>query len=249
PIRAVNPNISEALENVIVKATEKDVNYRFQSCDEFARAIEQSGFSYASQKTVYQPAQQNKSVYNAPAYGVPSTNFPQKKSKTPIVLIGGGVIIAVLFLLIYLLTQNNDTTVEKVTTSTTGESNTQQTDKKPPVKDPSTTSISQPVEAVRSFIIELGNRDFYSAYNRQNNKVWGDYSFFSSTKSFGGITSTTIEEVTLNYENSSEASVYIDYTALDPANKNGRYKQDFLLRKTGGEWKITKVKNISVQQW
>ncbi len=250
PIRAINPNISETLENVIIKATEKDVNYRFQSCDEFSQALEQGGFSYASQKTVYQQPQQNRTVYNAPAYGSsPGTVYPQRKSKTPIVLVGGGVMIIILFLLIYFVTQNKDSAVEKITTSPPGESNTPQTVNKPPVKEPSITSLSQPVETVRDFINYLGNRDFYSAYQKQNNKSWGDYSFFSSSKSFGGITSTTVESITLNYDNNSDASVYVDYTALDPLNKNGRYKQDFILKKMGGEWKIIKVKNISIQQW
>ncbi|MBZ0201709.1 MAG: hypothetical protein K8I03_01690, partial [Ignavibacteria bacterium] len=89
PIRAVNPNISEALENVIVKATEKDVNYRFQSCDEFARAIEQSGFSYVSQKTVYQQPQ-SKIVFQPPIT-MPHGPEGTKKTgnKTPFYIIGG----------------------------------------------------------------------------------------------------------------------------------------------------------------
>jgi hypothetical protein len=175
-------------------------------------------------------------------------SYPQKRSKTPIILFGGGAAAVIVILLIFFLTQNNDNSVEKVTTSTI-ENNTKPQENKQPVKEPSTTTESQPVETVRSFISELGNRDFYSAYNRQNNKSWGDYSFFSSTKSFGGIRSTTIESISLNYENHGEASVYIDYTANDPSNKNGRYKQDFFLKKIGGEWKIVKVKNISIEQW
>jgi serine/threonine protein kinase len=248
PIRSINPNVSETLESAIIKATEKDVNYRFQSCEEFSNALGQSEFSYTPQKTVYQQPQQNRTVFNEPAHLNARLSYPQKRSKTPIILFGGGAAAVIVILLIFFLTQNNDNSVEKVTTSTI-ENNTKPQENKQPVKEPSTTTESQPVETVRSFISELGNRDFYSAYNRQNNKSWGDYSFFSSTKSFGGIRSTTIESISLNYENHGEASVYIDYTANDPSNKNGRYKQDFFLKKIGGEWKIVKVKNISIEQW
>jgi hypothetical protein len=102
---------------------------------------------------------------------------------------------------------------------------------------------------VKGFINDLGQRNFTSAYSKQRNKSWGTYSFFSSTKSFGGITSTSLNEIKVNYENSSSASVYIDYYSYDPVNKNGRYKQNFLLENLSDGWKIVKVQNVSIEQW
>ena len=245
PIRSINPNISENLENVIIKATEKDVNYRFQNCEEFERALEQTVYNYSSQKTVIQQTGQNKTAFYPEQRNNYSNSPTQNKSKLPIILIGAGVLILILFVVIYFATQVTDPEVEKVTTT----SQTSETPKTPPVTKPPDLTLSEPVETVRDFITYLGNRDFYSAFQKQNNKSWGDYSFFSSGKSFGGITSTTIENISLNYENNGDASVYVDYTAIDPLNKNGRYKQDFILKKMGSEWKIIKVKNIDIQQW
>ncbi|MBE2216835.1 MAG: hypothetical protein IAE90_01435 [Ignavibacteria bacterium] len=246
PIRNVNPNISENLEGIISKATEKDVNYRFQNCDEFIKAFEHSGYNYSAQKTVFQPPAQNKTaIYPQYDNRQPGTTAGSGKSKLPVILAGAGALVIILILVIYFATQDDSASVQK-TTTTNQSSETKpppvETKKPPPVE-------SEPAEVVRSFIIDLGNGDFNSAYQKQTNKAWGDYSFFSSSRSFGGITSTTIENVTTNYENSGEASVYVDYTAIDPANKNGRYKQDFYLKKTGGGWKIYKVKNINVEQW
>ncbi|MBK9334151.1 MAG: hypothetical protein IPM96_17515 [Ignavibacteria bacterium] len=53
----------------------------------------------------------------------------------------------------------------------------------------------------------------------------------------------------MNYENSDGASVYVDYNSYDPYNKDGRYKQNFILKKYTDGWKIVKVENISIDQW
>lgn len=250
-VRMVKPDVSQNLENVILKATEKDVNYRFQSCEEMLNAVSQTGFNYNTQKPVYSQPQANKTVIqppvNYPAQTVPAV----RKNNKPVLIFGGAALLIIAILVIYFVTQNGETPVEKIiTTGNTNEQTNTSKSKEPPVNiNSNATDKNAAVETVRGFISDLGIRDFYSAYQRQNNKAWGDYDFFKSTKSFGGINQTTIDNISLNYETGDEASVYIDYTAMDPYNKNGRYKQDYILKKSGTEWKIIKVKNIDIKQW
>jgi serine/threonine-protein kinase len=42
PPRSVEPRVSEAMEAVVMRALEKDVNQRYQSLREFASALEQA---------------------------------------------------------------------------------------------------------------------------------------------------------------------------------------------------------------
>lgn len=45
--RLINPSISEHIESIVFKATEKRPEYRFQSCDEFIIALYDSNFRYS----------------------------------------------------------------------------------------------------------------------------------------------------------------------------------------------------------
>lgn len=117
-------------------------------------------------------------------------------------------------------------------------------------KDATTPEFNRnPADQVQEFLYDLGDRNYTAAYSRQQNPSWGSFEQFSSKKSFGGINGISIDDIILNYENDNEASVYVDYVAYDPVNKDGRYKQDFILNKIGQDWKIVKVNNIKIEQW
>lgn len=246
----VDSNLSFAIQ----KACSKDVNMRFSSCTDFLSALSNKDYSYSppsSQKTVVSNTPNyNSTVYSAPAYSAQSYQqqaIKQGSNKNIIILLLVILLVGIGIGLFVVLKGNDsnivvDNTSTKINTST---NNTQTTQNTPKVE-----SESAPVQVVREFITDLGKGDFQSAYNRQNNKAWGAYSHFSSpTKGFGGITSTIINSIRINNESSYDASVYIDYTAYDPVNKNGTFKQNFLLSKFGSDWKIVKVTNIEVNLW
>lgn len=162
-------------------------------------------------------------------------------------LIIGAVSLAVIIIgfIVYNYTVSGSGKVEKVTTKnrSTGIMPGSNTDADVPIQ------VSTPEDQVRGFLNDLGSRNFYAAYSRAQNPSWGSLEQFSSKSSYGGITGVSIDDVNLNYENGNEASVYADYTAYDPINKDGVYKQDFILNKIGQEWKIVKVTNLKIEQW
>lgn len=250
------PNLSQIRSDVdsnlsfaIQKACSKDANMRFSTCTEFLEALNNKGYSYsppASLKTVVLNTQN----YNSTMYSPPSNQHQpvrQGSNKNMIVLL---LIILIVFIGVglFFVLKGDDSNVIVDNTPTKVNITTNTTQTPPPTRK--TETESAPVEVVRGFINDLGNGDFQSAYNRQNNKAWGAYSHFSSpTKGFGGITSTIVNNIKINNENSYEASVFVDYTAYDPVNKNGTYKQNFILNKFGTEWKIVKVYNVEVNTW
>lgn len=244
----IDSNISLAIQ----RACSKDANTRFSSCQEFLEAIDNKKFNYSpppiASQTYSQPVS-NATVITPAAYPQQMRGgiYPKKKNYVPYILIALVLIIATV---IFIVVQNRDSNVvvsnnninnSTPTTNTTTQNNS---DNKQKIENSNAAS-----DLVRSFLSDLGNRDFQSAYDKQKNKAWGSYNNFSSTKSFGGITSTEIKEVTLNYDNGNTASVYAYYYSYDPSNKDGWYKQDFELQKFGSEWKIVKVKNIDFKQW
>ena len=110
-IRNVNPNISENLEGIIAKATEKDVNYRFQNCDEFIKAFEQSGYNYSSRKTVIQQPAQNKTVIDTSANFEANKLQPKTANKTIFMVVGGFFLLFLLAAVYYYI--SSDDKVEK----------------------------------------------------------------------------------------------------------------------------------------
>ncbi|RPI18841.1 MAG: serine/threonine protein kinase, partial [Ignavibacteriae bacterium] len=249
-IRAYIPNISDNLDQIICKATAKELEYRFQSCEEFKDAISGS-FSRASGpsslKTVIESPVNRTVIQN---YGPAAVYQQQVKKKTMSMPIIGGIIFFVIALVVvlYSVLQNGDSNIDKVTTSTNKSTSSGQTLPQTQQQQP-TKTVNAAVEVVQHFVEDLGSGNFRDAFNRQQNKAWGSYDHFSSTKSFGGINRTSVENISLNYESGDDASVYVDYFAYDPVNKDGRYKQDFILKKFYNSWKIIKVNNIEIKQW
>lgn len=114
PARSLNPTVPEILENVIMRATEKEPGNRFNDCESFAAALRQTAGGYTAQKTVIQPpVQQNKTVFQTPSNVIAQT--PKSSNKNLFILIGSAVIIAVL-VLVYILTQNDNNGIEKIVT-------------------------------------------------------------------------------------------------------------------------------------
>lgn len=100
---------------------------------------------------------------------------------------------------------------------------------------------NEPKETVKLFIEKLGERDYYTAFAQTKNPNWSNFAWFRSVKGFGGITKTKTEELILEYNEDGSACVFIDYYSYDPANRDGRYKQNFFLEKIDNKWKIIKV--------
>ncbi|MFZ1323053.1 MAG: serine/threonine-protein kinase [Ignavibacteria bacterium] len=261
------------LGNVIKKACAKDLSERFSTCEEFSAALDAMGFTFTETNTDFGKTQfitpdggknvSQKTVFVQPSQNTDDASMQtnQKSKKNGILIVSGFLIMVMIGFLIYVLTSNdidselNSRSEENSTEKSAGtNSKTSSNSSTNSSTDNTTTysseySSSAALETARSFISDLGNRNFSSAYGKQRNKGWGSFDVFSSTKSFGGITSTNINEASLNYENSDGASVYVDYNSYDPYNKDGRYKQNFILKKYTDGWKIVKVENISIDQW
>ena len=97
---------------------------------------------------------------------------------------------------------------------------------------------------VREWIIALGNRNFDKAYNMMTVKRRGDYSRFCSTKGYGGITRTNIFSCYAEYYEECFAKVIADYESFDPANRDGRFKQEFTIDNCEGKWEISDIKTL-----
>ncbi|MBK6507343.1 MAG: serine/threonine protein kinase [Ignavibacteria bacterium] len=263
-VSGIDPNIEYAVR----KACAKEPVNRFQTCEEFAGALKNSGFTFYApstdhSKTILTTGSQteftgNRTVYQPQPeqmYATPSSS--KSKSSTRKVGLMSGItgLILMTLVIVYFLTRDSDSdtsssssNLSSNSTSTSSGTSSSNTTSSNTSSSSSSSQISQPENVVKWFINDLGKRDFSSAYNLQRNKAWGSLSFFSSTKSFGGITSTSLNETRTNYESSSDASVYVDYYSYDPVNKDGRYKQNFLPGKISGRLERLK-ENVSVEQW
>ncbi len=103
-----------------------------------------------------------------------------------------------------------------------------------------------PINVVTIFIESLGKKDFETAYNLQQNSKWNDYEKFSSTKSFGGINATSINEIRKENDESGKAVIYADAYYYDPVNGDNQFKQKFYLQKVDKQWKIVDFKIIEI---
>lgn len=119
----------------------------------------------------------------------------------------------------------------------------------PPTTSNESQDINNSSEAenrVKTWISSLGNQDFHTAYSLMSTKIRGDYSRFSSTKGYGGITGTKIYNSYVDNKSGCRFDVIADYEAIDPYNKSGRYVQRFSVDNCDGSWKITQIKNVSI---
>lgn len=107
PMRTLNSNISERLESIILRATEKDVNHRFQNCEEFIQLLEISNYNPA--KTVIQAPIQ-KTVYESAGAQV---SVPKNSNKTLVYIFGAVTLLTILVLLYVFVFDKKDNIVEK----------------------------------------------------------------------------------------------------------------------------------------
>lgn len=102
-------------------------------------------------------------------------------------------------------------------------------------------------ETVKSWIIALGKQDLSTAYNMLSPKARGDYSKFTSTKAYGGITKTNIHAVDVTSTDGCYYVIVAVYDSYDPYNRNGKFTQKFEVSNCEGSWLITSVKNMKVE--
>lgn len=107
----------------------------------------------------------------------------------------------------------------------------------------------QASDKIAEWINALGNRNFSKAYYMMSPKKRGDYSRFSSTKSYGGITRTTVFSCNTNSSSGCYAEVIADYESIDPYNKSGRFTQKFFINNCSGNWEITETSNLSLEYY
>lgn len=108
-------------------------------------------------------------------------------------------------------------------------------------------NMTTPDGVVVKFIESLGKRDFSAAFGLMTEKRRGSYSQFSSTKGYGGITSTKIFSCSFTGENDGKSEVLVDYESIDPSNKSGRFKQYFYLTRFNNSYLINEIKNINLE--
>lgn len=104
---------------------------------------------------------------------------------------------------------------------------------------------STETSTVQSFVSALGNSDYQSAYDLTKVKAWGSFEKFSSTKAFGGITSTRIDKIEQLPNEDGKSVVYVEAFYADQVNGNANFKQKFYLQQFGADWKIVKMKLLS----
>ncbi len=102
------------------------------------------------------------------------------------------------------------------------------------------------LDVVKIFVESLGKKDFETAYNLQQNTKWNDYEKFSSTKSFGGINATSINEIRKEDDENGKSVIYVDAYYYDPVNGDNQFKQKFYLQEIDNQWKIVDLKIVEI---
>lgn len=107
---------------------------------------------------------------------------------------------------------------------------------------------NRPIEVVRTFLNDLGNKRFESAFKKTKNPKWSSYAHFASRKGFGGIKKIKIISVILLNEDGLKSLVLAEYIAFDLENNNEKhYKIKYHLDAIEGEWKITGTELFEVK--
>lgn len=101
-------------------------------------------------------------------------------------------------------------------------------------------------DQVTEWVNNLGKRDFKAAYDQMSPAIRGNFESFSSTKKYGGITSTKVyNDETYCYKVSDCVfEVVVTYDSFDPSNSNGKFTDKFIINNCKGSWEITSVKRL-----
>jgi len=188
------------------------------------------------------------------------------KNTNTLYIVFGGAGLIIIILLIYIIADKNDSKkeiVETKVTTTQGVTKSQEDTRKRELESKERElalkekelekqkiqqpDLSKPDGVVTKFIQSLGKQDWSAAFGLMTDKRRGSYSNFSSTKAYGGITSTTIYSCSYTGETNGKKEVLVDYESLDPANKSGRLKQYYYLTPYNDSYLITDIKNINLE--
>jgi hypothetical protein len=178
-------------------------------------------------------------------------SYPQKRSKTPIILFGGGAAAVIVILLIFFLTQNDDTSVEKVTANTKENLENKISQNKDSKNNTSESSLIK--VNLTDWIQALNNRNpdlskfysdnviYYSWGSTSRSKLLADKrQFFDSWSSFN----LEIEEPLINVLNENKYECVYDKTITSSNISNGKVydakvQSRLVFEKFGERWLIT----------
>jgi hypothetical protein len=104
---------------------------------------------------------------------------------------------------------------------------------------------NSPVEIIRVFIKNLGEKKFDAAYEMTDGKIWGTYNQFIDPKAFGAMYQTTLHDIHPVADENGKKAVFVDATYFDKEGSN-RFKEIFYLDNFSGNWKIVKLKVTEV---
>lgn len=186
---------------------------------------------------------------------------PAAISKTKYYIIGGVLLLIILSLLYYIFIYQNQSGTLKTDNLSQDEMKSKELDlkekelqlkeqeqqKKEAASQLQKYSMNSPEGVVVKFIESLGKRDFSSAFTLMTEKRRGSYNAFTSTKGYGGITSTKIFSCTKTGQINDKYEVMVSYESIDPANKSGKFSQYFYLIPFNDSYLISEIKNIDIQ--
>lgn len=206
-----------------------------------------------SVETVIIPKNENHGIQKYPS--------PDSPVKNIYYIIGGIIFILLLFVLIYFLFLNNDTpsnlnsnvsnkdSVNKELALKEKELDIKEKELKQNLDKSKPPNYDEASNQINKWINFLGQQDFNSAYNMLSPNIRGSYSKFSSKKSYGGITKTTVFSCETVYSSGCIFEVIAEYESIDPYNRNGKFKQKFFINNCDGYWVISKKDNLSIEYY
>ncbi|MBZ0201606.1 MAG: protein kinase [Ignavibacteria bacterium] len=230
-IRAVNPSVSETVENAIIKATEKDVNYRFQSCEEFIIALTQNPAFNQHDKTVFQQPSLNKTVFQSGPVSNPE-NRSGRKNYLPLIGIGAAVVLAIV-ILFYIISNNNNPDVVKLPPEGQGPSNEE--------KLKSTIDLNGYYEGT----IKDGTRWIVKIHNFDGRNFEGSNTIYWPSRGSGGLTTTfsgtydkSTDEIIMNESSGTGSGSFTGRLSDNGKNMQGSWQR----YSDGGtfDWNLTK---------
>ena len=245
-ITLFNPNVSKNIQSIIAKATAKNPEDRFQSCEEFKEYLSQNKqVPEISQATSYAKTSIIQPSFNA------GQNPSVKKSNTTkaIIIVSSVAAVLIIAVILIFVVFNNDKSTSKILAdSTKTQQNTKPEKTNENLNKPiENTSLSTPDGAARSFVNALGRQDFQQAWELRGGTKWGPYNKFSSVKGYGGISKTFVYDCYVINNEGNTSTVYIDYDSFDPYNRDGRYKQYFKMKKFyDGTWYVSGISNVTI---
>ncbi len=105
---------------------------------------------------------------------------------------------------------------------------------------------AQSIEAVKTFLANIGNGNLQAAYNMSNNPKWKDYKTFSSSSlGFGNVANIQIDNLLFSSFNSGKSTINAQFKMQDKQGATTTMKQQFELQNRNGDWIITNSKVIS----